>query len=307
VKILDFGISKFDPGKTGGMALTQEGAALGTPYYMSPEQIRGEIKLDARTDVYALGVILYECAAGVRPFEAEALTQLAVLIHLGKPRPLAELRPDLPPGFSDLVGRAMATDPAQRVQSARDLRAELERFGAVSFKGQARLGPTPSILPAAASVAARSLATSAAGVSVRAATTGAPTKSQTGPIAAGFAILALAGAGAAFFLRSGGAESRDPAVVKSATPAAAGAPSEARHAEAVATAAQSAAVPPLVPSASSRPASVATPSPTVVPTLPPQAPLNPPPPVVVGGPGAGPEKKVGRSEKTGLEKKNPFK
>src|SRR5215471_3949791 len=160
VKILDFGISKFDPGKTGGHALTQEGAALGTPYYMSPEQIRGEVKLDARTDVYALGVILYECAAGRRPFEAEALTQLAVLIHLGKPRPVAELRPDLPPGFSDVVARAMATDRERRIQTARDLRSELERFGAISFKGQARVGgPTPSLPAPAASVAARSLAT----------------------------------------------------------------------------------------------------------------------------------------------------
>src|SRR5450432_532146 len=136
VKLLDFGISKFDPSKTGGLQLTQEGAALGTPYYMPPEQIRGEGSLDARADVYALGVILYECLAGKRPYEAETLTQLAILIHTGQPVPITELRPDLPPGFADLVQRAMATDRTKRVQTASELRAALERYGAVSFRTQ---------------------------------------------------------------------------------------------------------------------------------------------------------------------------
>jgi len=306
VKILDFGISKFDPGKTGGLALTQEGAALGTPYYMSPEQIRGEIKLDARTDVYALGVILYECIAGQRPFEAEALTQLAVLIHVGKPLALAQLRPDVPPGLADVVARAMATDPAQRISTARELRTELERFGAISFKGTAaRLGPSPSLPPAAASVAARSLATSAAGVSVRAATGTQAPKGQGAVIAAGFGILALCGAGAAFFLHSVGGKAEDTQQVKSASAAAPTPPTQTGPSEVPAPAPSASAVVTPVSSSSAKPtAPSTTPSPTVAPTLPPPAPLNAPAPAV--GPGAAPEKKPRRTEEKGLAKDNPF-
>ena len=169
VKILDFGISKFDPQKTGGLQLTQEGAALGTPYYMPPEQIRGEGSLDARADVYALGVILYECLAGVRPFEAETLAHLAILIHTGQPVPIAQHRADLPPGFAALVHDAMATDRGRRTQTAGELRSLLERYGPVGFRSQIRHSPLPppSIVPA------RALSTSAAGVSLRPA---APTK-----------------------------------------------------------------------------------------------------------------------------------
>ncbi|HEY0467594.1 MAG TPA: serine/threonine-protein kinase, partial [Polyangiaceae bacterium] len=163
VKILDFGISKFDPQTTGGLQLTQEGAALGTPYYMPPEQIRGEGSLDARADVYALGVILYECLAGVRPFEAETLPHLAVLIHTGQPQPIAERRPDLPAGFAALVHGAMATDRGRRTQSADELRSMLERYGPIGFRSQIRNSPLPppSVVPA------RALSTSAAGVSLR--------------------------------------------------------------------------------------------------------------------------------------------
>jgi serine/threonine-protein kinase len=129
VKILDFGISKFDPAVTGADAVTREGSTLGTPYYMSPEQVNGDKELDARADVYALGVILYECASGRRPYEASALPRLSVLIHEGKPTPLGELRPDLPAAFVEVVARAMAKDRNRRFARAADLGDALASFG----------------------------------------------------------------------------------------------------------------------------------------------------------------------------------
>jgi serine/threonine-protein kinase len=128
VKLLDFGISKFDPSLTGANGMTKEGSALGTPYYMSPEQVMGESNIDCRTDVYALGVILYECAAGKKPFEADVMTALAVLINTGNPQNLGELRPDLPPAFIQVVHRAFAKDRAERFQTARELGAALAAF-----------------------------------------------------------------------------------------------------------------------------------------------------------------------------------
>jgi serine/threonine-protein kinase len=102
---------------------------------MSPEQVSGAKSLDARADIYALGVILYECAAAQKPFEADTLPHLAVLIHQGQPALLSTLRPDLPPAFVELVQTAMASDRQRRFASARDLRAALEAFrgGQVPF------------------------------------------------------------------------------------------------------------------------------------------------------------------------------
>jgi hypothetical protein len=158
VKILDFGISKFDPHLTGAeMSTTREGTSLGTPLYMPPEQVRGDKRIDARADVYALGVILYECVTGRRPYEAETLAHLAVLIHEGQAAPVAELRPDVPPAFAQMVHRAMANKPELRFPTAREFGDALANFTGlvtgptVGWPGRGALGalePVPAKPPA---------------------------------------------------------------------------------------------------------------------------------------------------------------
>jgi serine/threonine protein kinase len=108
---------------------TADGAILGTPVYMAPEQARGEVdQVDERSDVYALGTMLYEIAAGHPPFRAE---NNAVLLHLVAneiPRPLVAVQPDAPEELSAICERAMRKDPAERYQSARELADDVGRF-----------------------------------------------------------------------------------------------------------------------------------------------------------------------------------
>jgi serine/threonine-protein kinase len=300
VKILDFGISKFDSSQTGGMALTKEGAAMGTPYYMSPEQIRGVGNLDARADVYALGVILYECLAGRRPFESDVLTHLAVLIHAGDHQPLEQIRSDLPPGFADLVRHAMASDRDKRMQSALELRQRLERYGQVSFRTQAAMGGS---LPPPAAAPARSLATSGIGVSMQ---TPAPTaKSPRGLLAAVLGVVGLVVVGGGFLasraLSHGGSAAAGSA---GTTEAPSGVTAEPPPAHPAASAAEGASPPAVAP----------TPAPVAIATEKAQPPAAPSAahsaatavhsaPVPVAPAPARP----GRSDERGLAKDNPFK
>jgi serine/threonine-protein kinase len=125
VKILDFGISKFDPERTGASGMTVDGATMGTPYYMPPEQARGEKNLDAQADVYALGVVLYECLCGAKPFVAETLPHLAILIAEGRYEPASVRRPGLETQCDAVIGRAMMADRAQRYKSIDELKSAL--------------------------------------------------------------------------------------------------------------------------------------------------------------------------------------
>jgi hypothetical protein len=119
-KVLDFGIAKaIGPGAPG--ASTRTGAMLGTPYYMSPEQAQGTKAVDSRSDLWSLGVIVFEALTGQRPFESEALGDLLMKIIIAPiPHPSHVAR-DLPPGLDAWWARASHRDPAQRFQSAKDL------------------------------------------------------------------------------------------------------------------------------------------------------------------------------------------
>ncbi len=128
VKVLDFGVSRFDELGPGEEKLTAEGTTLGTPRYMSPEQIAGRGDLDRRADVYALGVILYEAVSGRPPYEAASMAALAVQIHQGQPTPLSTSCPDLPADFVAVVERAMHADRDRRFPDARALSDALAPF-----------------------------------------------------------------------------------------------------------------------------------------------------------------------------------
>jgi serine/threonine protein kinase len=120
VKVADFGIAR----AADGTALTEVGTILGTAAYLAPEQARGERATPA-TDVYALGVVLYELIAGHTPYRFETVGELGALDDLAPPKPLRELDPGVPPALEEAVMRALARDPAYRPQSADDLGREL--------------------------------------------------------------------------------------------------------------------------------------------------------------------------------------
>jgi serine/threonine protein kinase len=126
VKVLDFGLAKETQREHSGdtTLATEAGVVMGTPSYMSPEQVAGEV-LDCRTDIFSLGIILYEMATGRRPFEGRTSAELAVAILRESPRAISDVRADLPADLSRLVRRCLEKDPHRRVQTARDVSNEL--------------------------------------------------------------------------------------------------------------------------------------------------------------------------------------
>jgi len=125
VKILDFGVSKFNVLNNEEMSMTRTGAVVGTPYYMSPEQAKGARNIDQRADIYSVGVILYEAITGQVPFNAETFNELIFKIALESPPPPEQFVPNLDPAFSGIMKRAMAREVDARFQSAGELRDAL--------------------------------------------------------------------------------------------------------------------------------------------------------------------------------------
>lgn len=132
VKVLDFGLAKLRPeeeltwlgGDGTSLLLTQEGKVLGTPSYMSPEQLRGQ-PADERSDVFSLGLVFYEMLSGRLPFAGETSAERIASVLRDAPRPLPELRPEIPAAVVRVVERCLQKDPEKRFQSAVALREEI--------------------------------------------------------------------------------------------------------------------------------------------------------------------------------------
>ena len=136
-KILDFGLAKVTPKPGSGSLsaltedceehLTSPGSALGTVAYMSPEQVRTK-ELDARTDLFSFGAVLYEMATGKIPFEGESSGEICGAILHTQPAPPSQMKHEIPAGLEAVIGKALEKDRNLRYQHASDMRADLQRL-----------------------------------------------------------------------------------------------------------------------------------------------------------------------------------
>jgi serine/threonine-protein kinase len=201
VKVLDFGLATTrpalahaEPTRLAGGAITGEGHVLGTIPYMAPEQLRGE-RVDARADIFAFGTMLYEMAAGVRPFLGHSTVDVAAAILRQDPEPLDLRRPDLPPRLTRLVRRCLEKEPRDRVQSAVDLCHELQdiaddlrvRPSAPGSVASPLAGTAPAALAGEPAGASTPGASGVAGAPATAATAAAPAATAPPSVAAGTA------------------------------------------------------------------------------------------------------------------------
>jgi eukaryotic-like serine/threonine-protein kinase len=156
VKILDFGVSKVRDDRAPGGELTHTGALLGTPRFMAPEQACGLRDVDGRADIFSAGVIIFRCLGGRYPFEGDTIATLVQELLSRDPVKLIDLKSDIDPRLSEIVGRALARRAADRFQSAEEMRAELlawleERGYALSAAKRRIANPqTPQPAPAPA-------------------------------------------------------------------------------------------------------------------------------------------------------------
>jgi serine/threonine-protein kinase len=149
--VLDFGFSKLVDPTTGSPIVTRGGAQLtrpdsliGSPNYMSPEQLTDPRAVNIRTDIWSLGVILFEMLTGQRPFEGKTLPELCSLILNEKPRSIRELRPDLAQGLEAIVDRCLKRLPTQRYADVGALMKDLAPFAPpVSVAGVPLSAPSP--------------------------------------------------------------------------------------------------------------------------------------------------------------------
>ena len=142
--VTDFGVAKAMSAASGGKSLTSHGVALGTPAYMAPEQAAADPHVDHRADLYAVGAMAYEMLCGRPPFSGMSPQQVLAAHVTTAPAPLASQRASVPPALNELVMRCLEKKPADRVQSAADLLAQLQVMATPSG-GMAPTGATPAL------------------------------------------------------------------------------------------------------------------------------------------------------------------
>lgn len=124
IKIVDFGVAKI---ANASGTLTQTGSSLGTPSYMSPEQIEGK-EVDGRSDIFSLGVVFYEMLTGERPFKGESIASIIVKIIQAKPKRITTVRKNLPQELESIINKMLEKNPNDRYQTAQDIISDLDKI-----------------------------------------------------------------------------------------------------------------------------------------------------------------------------------
>lgn len=232
--VTDFGVAKALNAAISASGMTATGMAVGTPAYMSPEQLAGDSAADHRIDIYALGLLAYELLNGKSPFAASTPQRVLAAVLTQEPKPLVEVRPDVPRSLSELVMRCLSKDPAERPGSAREVLDSLDMFSTASgeirtmeYKVPRAQRMTPTAVPTVPALEptlfievqtprdeVQAVVPDSAPEDVQDLGYVSPKKSRSRMFAGGVALLVPVAAGAFFLLQRGGdGSSGDAAVI----------------------------------------------------------------------------------------------
>lgn len=209
VKVTDFGIAR---ARNTTENLTQTGAVMGTATYFSPEQAQG-FSVDQRSDVYSLGVVLYEMAAGKPPFHGDNPVTIAYKHVREEPEPLQSINPSIPPGYVAITMKALAKAPSDRYATAEDLRSDLTRF---TNNQPVRAMQSPAVMNVAPRAASAYMESTRMIPAIRPAplTTAHPRKKGVlGPFLVLISLVTAVAIGVVIFLNWGGGTNNDPITI----------------------------------------------------------------------------------------------